>query len=101
MNIFLDNYCSKEIVCVESCKLDMENSQKIYHIMSGDITIVFFTLGDIMETRVALYRSTKICNVVKSMFTLTYSESAQYIKEWVSNKLSLNTVDDLIELIPQ
>ena len=100
VNKFLDDYCREDIVCVESSSLDNENSHKIYHIMSGDITIVFFTLNDIMETRVALYRSTKICNVVKSMFTITYGESAQYIKKWVSDKLSLKDVDDLINLIP-
>lgn len=101
VNKFLDIYCSEEIVCVENRSEGPLTSQKVYSIKSGDITIVFFSISDIKNERLLIYRSNKICDVVQEVFSVNKNESTQYVKEWVGDKLGLKKVRDLLKLIPQ
>lgn len=89
---FLDDYCREDIVCVREAG--------VYRMISGKVVIFSFSIhGE--NQRFLIYSSYEICNSVQSMFNLTKNESIQYVKEWVSNKLSLKRNHDLKRYIPE
>jgi hypothetical protein len=93
---FLDKIIGGDVKCRVISKGKNYTHYAIFSI-SGTLILDFRVFEDL--DRIAIFRSSKLCDTVSGFFGIDDQESARYIKFWFGDKHGLNKIGDIKKFI--
>ena len=94
---FLDKTVGRKVKCV---KVSENTGREDYVIRSENRTVIIHFINFVNTDRVALFRSSSLCDMVSGFFGIDEQESAKYIKYWFGDVHGLKKVGDIRKFIP-